>query len=79
VEIQHLLDVHQPDVMMIQESWLNEKKVYKPLGYHVERRDRVTVRGGVGAMVKGGGLLTLIKDCSVSRSKFSIVQMFGSR
>ena len=75
VEIQHLLDVHQPDVMMIQESWLNEKKVCKPLGYHVERRDRVTARGGVGAMVKGGGLLTFIKDCSVSRSKFSIVQM----
>ena len=47
---QHIL----PDIICIQESWLNKKNSkFRVAGYHIERADRDG---------RGGGLVTLIRD-----------------
>ena len=74
-EINHLLDIQKPDVVLLQETWLRKEDVCKVDGYHVERRDRKTARGGDNAKITGGGLVILIKDDAQSQTKFSIVQM----
>ena len=51
------------DIIFFQESWLNNNNITFPKleGFHCVRKDRVTPRGIAG--VKGGGLLTFIRDC----------------
>ena len=67
MEVEKLLFQHCPDIVFIQESNLNATSTCKIKGYHVERLDRQTARGGPNNLIRGGGLITLIKDTNEAR------------
>ena len=69
-EVEKLLFEHCPDVIFIQESNLNATSTCKIRGYHAERLDRQTARGGQGNLIRGGGLITLIKDTDEARQRY---------
>lgn len=77
LELMHLLEVEEPDLVLIQESWLTKLQVLKIPKYHVERRDRITSRKGPGEKVKGGGVLILVRDTEESRVRYQIIPMLG--
>ena len=74
-EIEHILAIEKPDVFMIQETKLDAIKQSSIRNYHIARRDRTTARQGIGATVKGGGLVTLIRDDEEARRTLSIIEM----
>ena len=60
-ELKKFVNKHEPDVICIQETWLNSKKKYNISGYDVIRKDRETSnRGGCCIIVKKGLAVSVI-------------------
>ena len=74
-QIDKKLDEVRPQVAIFSETHLNESKNCSVKGYVIFRQDRITARGGEGAPVSGGGLVTLIRDDAETRSMLSIIEM----
>ena len=61
-EFRHQIQRIQPDIVLLQETWLQPSKTFAIPGYTILRRDRSAARGGDGAIVRGGGIITMIRD-----------------
>jgi Reverse transcriptase (RNA-dependent DNA polymerase)/Endonuclease-reverse transcriptase len=61
-EFLYRLASEKPDLVLLQETWLREGEAFNVPGYTAFRKDRLVARGGEGQDVRGGGLLTLIRD-----------------
>ena len=76
MELNQLLVTHKPDVVLLQETKLEENDatpIFK--GYHAERADRTLPRQGEGKKPRGGGLLTLFRCTEEAVSRFQIQKL----